>query len=79
MTNKVDFQVINATYDAISPIIKANGQTKEDVGRFVYYLLVISAAIADQLGITAEHFRALAVSAFETGKNPVINKTNPSN
>lgn len=78
MVDKVDFVVINATYDAISPIIRAHGQSKESVGKFVYYLLVIAAAIADHIGINAEHFRALSANAWDAGKSGPSNNT-PAN
>lgn len=71
MAEKPDYTVINATIDAIAPIIKANGQTHKAIGHFVYCLLVICATIADELGMTADHFRALAMSAFTAGKTAV--------
>lgn len=79
MPDKIDFTIINATYDAIAPLIKANGQDKKSVSRFVYYLLIVAAAIADQVDIEAAHFKALAVSAFNIGKVTDKNKSGPSN
>ena len=68
MKREIDFTVINAIYDVIAPLIKAHGQDKPAITKFVLYLLIIAAALADQCGVTAEHFRALAVNAFSIGR-----------
>lgn len=79
MSDSVDYKVINATYDAISPIIKANGKDKNAITRYVYYLLIIAAAIADQLGVSADQFKALSASAFDAGRQPLTSSNLKTN
>ena len=70
MADQPDFKVINACFDAIAPLIRANGSDAKNVERFTYYLLIISAAMADEIGMDINEFRALATSAWEDGKQP---------
>lgn len=77
MIEKIDFQTVNIIYDALAPLIKTHGQSKLAISQFAFYLLIISAAIADQLGIPVDQFQALAVNAFAAGKLPT--KSNSAN
>lgn len=79
MADKIDFIIINATYDVLVPLIKAHGQDKPSISKFIYYLLIISAALADKIGISSEQFKAMAISAFDIGKETENNKPGPPN
>ncbi len=67
--SKIDYQTINAIFDTIAPLIRAHGQDKTSVELFTFYLLVIAAAMAEEVDIDCNKFSTLAVNAFETGKN----------
>ena len=74
MEKKPDYTVINACFDAISPIIKANGTTKENVEQFTYYLMLIAAAMGDEVGMDMNQFRTLALMAWQEGKRKDTNE-----
>lgn len=71
--SKIDYTVVNATLEAIAPLVRANGQSKEDVTQFIYYLLIIASAMAEEMNVDVEHFKALAVSAYKAS-NPNLPK-----
>lgn len=74
MIKEINFETINATFDTLTPLIRANGSDKESVERFVYYLLFISGAIGEQVGMDKNSFLAYAGLAFD--RNTQVNKTN---
>lgn len=71
-----DFKVINVCFDAIAPIIRAHGANKENVETFVYYLLIISAAMADEINMDVEQFKSLAMEAWASGNQTTERQLN---
>lgn len=69
MSKDVDYRILDATLEAIEPIVRANGRDPKDVGRYVFYLLMIAAGFAEEIGISREEFRALAESSYRSKKS----------
>lgn len=72
--DSADSKAISSIFATIAPIIKQYSKDKTSVKRFVFYLLVISSAIAEELGIKKGEFKTLAEEAFDAGKD--TNKLN---
>lgn len=68
MSAKIDYRILDATLEALAPIIRAHGRESKDVGTYVFYLLFIAAGFSEEIGISREQFRALAESAYKNNK-----------
>lgn len=65
MAKNIDYRVIEATLEAIAPIISANGLNKENIETYVYYLLIIAAGFAEETGVSKEEFLALCKLSYK--------------
>lgn len=68
MAKEIDYRVIEATLEAIAPIISANGLDKESIETYVYYLLIIASGFAEESGISKEEFDALCKLLYRVNK-----------
>lgn len=71
MADEIDYITVNIIFDKLMPLIKAHGNDPSRVQHFAFNLLLIAAAMSDEVGISQEEFRALSASAFEVGRNPL--------
>lgn len=68
MAENVDYEVLDKTLDALAPILHDHGREPKRVAKFVYYLLLIAAGFAEEIGIGKDQFRALADASFQNNK-----------
>lgn len=68
MSDEIDYRVLEATLEALGPIIRAHGVGQDEIAQYVFYLLLICGTFAEEIGMSKEQFRALADSAYRSNK-----------